>query len=518
MKSKKIYTILLVVLIILQVLVNIYVGTKKEYYHMDEAYSYGLMNYDKLNITDNEDFLNKWHNKEYYIDYFALNSDEMSDWGAVYENQKNDVHPPLYYLLLRISSLFTIDSFSKWTGIGLNIIILAISSILMYIICNKIFKSNVWALIITAINAFSFSTLENAIYIRMYALSTLNMLLFTYMTLRIYEKKELNIRDMILTGLVLILGGLTHYYFFIYVVGVYLCLLYKSIRKKNYKFIIRYTIMAAISAGIYLLIFPYSISHIFFGYRGAGSASGTTALEILKSIGIYLYIVNKNIFNYILPLYLIVILGIFIVCKIIKKKNNEEKQKTSIVNYILAGTLLYFVLIAILTPYKELRYILPICPLIIICTVYYSKLLLQKVLNNKATMIIISICFAVIICTPALTKNKLEFTYSQHNGIAERIEKMDAPILYVFNTQNNRFLDDIYLFTLVDESYILNANDFSEEKIDEIFENKDLKNGLVVICNADIDQEELKQTIYNELHLNMEYTQRMNACDIYYAK
>ena len=83
MKSKKIYTILLVVLIILQVLVNIYVGTKKEYYHMDEAYSYGLMNYDKLNITDNEDFLNKWHNKEYYIDYFALNSDEMSDWGAV---------------------------------------------------------------------------------------------------------------------------------------------------------------------------------------------------------------------------------------------------------------------------------------------------------------------------------------------------------------------------------------------------------------------------------------------------
>ena len=33
---------------------------------MDEMYSYGLMNYNKLNIADNEDFLNKWHNKEYF--------------------------------------------------------------------------------------------------------------------------------------------------------------------------------------------------------------------------------------------------------------------------------------------------------------------------------------------------------------------------------------------------------------------------------------------------------------------
>ncbi len=518
MKNKKIYTIILVILIILQLLVSIYVGTKKEYYHMDEAYSYGLMNYDKLSITDNEDFLNKWHNKEYYIDYFALNSDEVSDWGAVYENQKNDVHPPLYYLLLRISSMFTIDSFSKWTGIGLNIVILLASSVLIYLICNKIFKSNIWALIVTTINALSFSTLENTIYIRMYALSTFNILLFTYMTLRVYEKKELNVKDMILTGLVLILGGLTHYYFFIYVVGIYLCLLYKSIREKNYKFIIKYTLMAAVSAGIYLLIFPYSISHIFFGYRGAGSASGTSILEILESIKVYFCIVNKNIFNYNILFYLLLIVGIFIISKIIKKNNNEEKQKASIVNYILIGTLLYFVLIAILTPYKELRYILPICPLIIICTVYYSKLLLQNVLKNKSIIIIISICFALMVCTPALTKNKMEFTYSQHNKIAQRIESLNAPILYVFDTQNNRFLDDIYLFTLANESYILNSNNFSEEKLSEIFKNKNLENGLIVMCNEGVNQDELKETILEKLNLNMEYAQRMNACDIYYAK
>lgn len=47
---------------------------------MDEAYSYGLMNYDKLNITDDEEFWNKWHENKYYSDYLELNKDEIKDF------------------------------------------------------------------------------------------------------------------------------------------------------------------------------------------------------------------------------------------------------------------------------------------------------------------------------------------------------------------------------------------------------------------------------------------------------
>lgn len=55
---------------------------------MDEMYSYGLMNYNKLNITDNEDFQNVWHNKEYYLDYLTVNQNEKWNLKPVYENQK----------------------------------------------------------------------------------------------------------------------------------------------------------------------------------------------------------------------------------------------------------------------------------------------------------------------------------------------------------------------------------------------------------------------------------------------
>ena len=81
---------ILIIITILQISVRIYVGGQKTYFHIDEAYSYGLMNYDKLNITDNEDFLNIWHDKSYYLDYLEINDDEKLDWKPVYENQKND--------------------------------------------------------------------------------------------------------------------------------------------------------------------------------------------------------------------------------------------------------------------------------------------------------------------------------------------------------------------------------------------------------------------------------------------
>ena len=49
---------LIAIFLIIQTIIYIIVGTQKEYIHIDEAYSYGLSNYDKIEIEDNEDFFN----------------------------------------------------------------------------------------------------------------------------------------------------------------------------------------------------------------------------------------------------------------------------------------------------------------------------------------------------------------------------------------------------------------------------------------------------------------------------
>ena len=102
MKDRKKEILIISIILVIQTIIFTIVGVNKEYIHMDEAYSLGLANYDKVEIQENEDFYNQWHNGEYYEDYLAVQEKDIGQYKQVYENQKNDVHPPIYYLLLRI--------------------------------------------------------------------------------------------------------------------------------------------------------------------------------------------------------------------------------------------------------------------------------------------------------------------------------------------------------------------------------------------------------------------------------
>ena len=131
MKNKRTEIFIMAIILIIQTIIYVCVSMQKSYLHIDEAYSFGLTNYDKMEIQDNTDFFNTWHENEYFEDYLAVQDDEKWDFTPVYENQKNDVHPPFYYLLLHIAMGFTNGQASKWAGIILNCIIYAFVTIVM---------------------------------------------------------------------------------------------------------------------------------------------------------------------------------------------------------------------------------------------------------------------------------------------------------------------------------------------------------------------------------------------------
>lgn len=204
LKNKK-EIIMLTIILMIQTVIFTVAGINKSYIHMDEAYSLGLASYNKMDIQQNEDFYNNWHNKEYYEDYLAVNKDEIGNYKPVYENQKNDVHPPLYYLLLRIAMAFHIDSYSKWPGIILNIIIYFFLTIFMYLIIKKLFKgsenSEIQSAILALMSSLTLASINNVIYIRMYALSALNIVITTYLHLELLDKKEHNYKLLIFIGI-----------------------------------------------------------------------------------------------------------------------------------------------------------------------------------------------------------------------------------------------------------------------------------------------------------------------------
>lgn len=518
--QNKVFIGLLIVTILLQVLIRIQYGFDKAYLHIDEGYSYGLMNYDKIDIMDNEDFYNTWHTKEYYKDYLSISSEEALNFMPVYENQKNDVHPPFYYLLLRIAASFTIDSFSKWTGIILNIFIFIATSILIYFIANRIFHNKVYGVFMVLINGFTLASIDTTIFIRMYALNALNLLIITYLHMKNFNKSELTIKDCSIMSVFIIIGSLTHYYYLVFLFILFIMYMIKFIKEKNAKNIIRYLGAMVISGLISLAIFPYSFVHMFMGYRGTGAISSLTDFGAMwNSFEKYVEILHHNVFNGIFGW--IVLVGLLvIVYKLIKNKQITIKVENKEFWLMWIPTVIYFTIVAFVSPYQELRYIMPVCPLLVIGVFYLLKVLLEKVFSKKNTYMILTITFIIMLILPNVIEINFYYLYKDKKEIVQTIEKEhNTPILYVFNTSQNRFLDDLYLFTIADQSYIMDVKEFSEEKLKEIFEGINLDNGLIVIINEGIEHETYLKQISEILNLSeQEHLQRMNACNIYQMK
>lgn len=578
-KNKKREIVNVIIILIIQTIVFIVAGINKSYIHMDEAYSLGLASYYRTDIQENDDFYNTWHNKEYYSDYLTVNENEKNDFSQVYENQKNDVHPPLYYLLLRIAMGFHIDSYSKWPGIILNIIIYAFITIFMYLIINKLLQGNDRykenSAMLALVSSLTLSSINNVIYIRMYALSTLNIAITTYLHLKLLDKEENNYKLLLAIGIFALIGSLTHYYYLFYLAMLFVMFVIKYLKEKKYKELGKYVGIIALAGIISLIIFPYSIQHMFFGYRGQGVISNLTDIsKFIISICAYIFITNVYAFNNTLFILLIFIVGMIIYKKVRKIKIVETKNKY--VKYLMLPTFFYAILVAIASPFIELRYVMPVCNLIFVLFLYLVITLLKNISKEKILNKIIIGVYLLILIMPFISnkiielsigedfRNEQESSYSSKTAIAQKlriktslpievvsdftdismddillyikdfklepevmysnkrnISKMirdnsNLPTLYILDSNHNRFLDDILLFTNITESYIAKDMKCNEEKIKEVFLNKDTSQGILIFINDGQRNDDILDVIKNGLDLkNIKYLDRLNACDVY---
>ena len=338
MENKKTEKIIIAIVLVLQTIIFVIAGANKAYIHMDEAYSFGLANYDKIEIQDNEDFFDTWHTKEYYEDYLCVNDDESGKFEPVYVNQENDVHPPLYYLLLRIAMEFHKNSYSKWTGIIINIIIYEFITVFMYLILQKLFKNQKRckekSIVIAFISAIVMSSITNVVYIRMYALSTLNVVITTYLHLKLLEKDKVDFKLLCFIGLSALAGSLTHYYYLFYLEMMFIMFVVKYIKEKRFKELGAYVATMCVAGALSLMIFPYSIQHMFFGYRGKDAMKSAKDSSLFtEGLKAYVKKINRETFSFLMYGALGFIL-VGIICMLIKKKKFEKIHILNIYQYL----------------------------------------------------------------------------------------------------------------------------------------------------------------------------------------
>ena len=108
----------------------IYFCIQKSGFHADEYYSYYSTELTKgLNVPENG-----WMQHDDYYDEFRVLKGEGFRYGLVKQIQSWDVHPPMYYWVLHtVCSMFP-GTFTKWTGLGINLIFHGISLwLIMYL-------------------------------------------------------------------------------------------------------------------------------------------------------------------------------------------------------------------------------------------------------------------------------------------------------------------------------------------------------------------------------------------------
>ena len=97
--------------------------------------------------------------------------------------------------------------------------------------------------------------------------------------------------------------------------------------------------------------------------------------------------------------------------------------------------------------------------------------------------------------------------------------ELNVPTIYFFNSHNNRFLDDIYLFSKLENSYIAKNIKYTDENIQKILKGKNLSKGIIILINDGQDKNSIIKIVKEATNLKTcKHLQKLNASDIYYLK
>lgn len=484
-------------------------GTQKVNYHVDEIFTFGLSN-------DPDAMMPMWpkweEGKEYAPDSFLKESLSVSpenrfDYAMVWDNQKNDVHPPFYYVLIHtICSVFP-GVFSKWLGLAVNFMLLLGMDVLLYIAAKSIFQKSGIAILTVVVNSMTLLSVNMALYLRMYSMMTACVVGIAALFLN-YEKKKLDGKFYMLLFFCSVMGVMTQYYFLIYL--FFLCFFFGAalLIKKRWKETIGYVSTFVCAGGTCLLLFPAMLNQIFgSGERGQEAFQNASRLSgAVDKIRNYYYILNAEVFGGAGKVFL-VLLVLFLGYEIFSRK----KKETGIFSMVMlfCSTVCYVAIVSVISPYVEDRYIMATGPVWILMSVWMVYTGISRVWKRRKEILAIGITavvFAgVIVSSMYRTGWKPVYTY-QDTRVRTEIAKeyQDCRVLYLINNfwvandnlveleqyKSYTFLTPKnlwdYLDVYQDENIIVyNESKYTDEEIIEIMmkQNKNLEQYEVLYQN-----------------------------------
>ncbi len=382
-----------VVLYIVMAALLVFVLSAKINVNLDELYSYGLANYTKglnLVVQDNYKFEPA---AGAYMEY--VTATDRFNYKNVWENQSNDVHPPLYYTIMHTVCSVLPGTFTIWYGGIINIFFSLLTLLFVQLLAWELSRKNKKVMLfVSAVFVLCAGVLYANAFLRMYIMAMCQVSCITWLMVKQTgeNKSRFFLPALFVTA---VAGALIHYYCIVYTVtvcGVYFIYLLAG---KNFKQAGLLALTGAISGGAAVAVFPAMIQHIFFSYRGQESMSNLEggAGEYLERLSDFYSILSHNLFGGVMTLVLAVAL-VFCVVAAVRGKEKQRGEKSAIWQYImvLVPSAIYFLIISKVAVYTTNRYITPIYA-VLLCAVFCLVFSVMSSLMDKKKF---ALCAAVI--------------------------------------------------------------------------------------------------------------------------
>lgn len=389
-----------------------------------------------------------WHDSRYFSDFITVEEGSRFDFLSVMYNSVYDSAPPFYYYLIHfVCSLFP-GTFSLWYGLVVNILFLILTCGLLYRLTEKYFGGTKYAILVCLCYALSIGGLSTLLIIRMYAVYTFFVTAFFFINLHIAENGFTFTRKSRICYIICaVLGFYTQYYFVIYaglLIGTITAFL--MMRKATRTKITPYLTTSLTAAFISLILWPFSIKHIFFDSFGAGTLENAASGDFFYKIKEYILVLIKNLFadNFFLffGLCALCVGGIAIFAYRAKRQgklHNPSLPSTTenipAFSFLKSGMLFlpiagYFILVAVSAPFISERYIMCIFPLLMMGIFFLLKNILSIKVGKYTfpALCLAGICVTIL----GLTNVEWNYTYKDRTERAALMtEAEDTICIYV---------------------------------------------------------------------------------------
>lgn len=524
-KSKSFFCVVFIVIVAFQYALCIHYGMKREYLFCDEVYSYGLANSTEhtfLHPRENDEPLEDWVSGSYFTDYMNYN-DSSFNYKAAYVNQANDVHPPLYYMLLHtVCYFFKGAGYSVVPGLVLNLVLLIFVGLLLLYVASNLLRDKWYGLIATLFWGLSSVGISSCMLIRMYLLQTLEVLLLTAVHIYILKHRDrMTIPYFILLALAVMLGGLTHYYFYFYAAGLGICVCIYLLFTRQTKQMFAYGLSLVAGLVAAVAVFPATRDHIF-GYRGSYATSNLVGVNISKFLS-YIKYVNKAYFAGLIPLFVLAVFAIlvwYIVTRFVEvrlsvtrdgdnrlfyrltterrdvntcRAGYVDKQSLLFVAVVIGDAVLGFVGVqgSELVSARYIYSALPIFGVFVVwCVIKAASVFTKK----YAVCWVAAIC--VFLCAGSIKVNGIDWMYESYSRQSEYVEEMkgqDCVILTHGKGKWNNIYAGVNVFSemnrcrYVDEDDVKNIGSYLGDCGDTLY--------VAVVNDPAFDKHEIKRMV-----------------------